>query len=47
MYFGQNWQGVKEGGAINGVVGEALSSIRDGKEKTLKGRFRVSRKARA
>jgi hypothetical protein len=47
MYFGQNWQGVKEGGAINGEVGEALSSNRGGKEKTLKGRFRVSMKIRA
>jgi hypothetical protein len=46
MYFGQNWQGVKEGGAINGEVGEALSSNRGGKEKTLKGRFRVSMKIR-
>jgi hypothetical protein len=38
--------GVKEGGAINGEVGGALSSIRDGKEKTLKGIFRVSMKVR-
>jgi hypothetical protein len=46
MYFGQNWQGAKEGGAINGEVGEALSLNRDGKEKTLNGRFKVSMKVR-
>lgn len=41
MYFRQNLQGVKEGGAINGEVGEALPSNRDRKEKALKGRFKV------
>jgi hypothetical protein len=40
-------QGVEEGGAINGEVGEAPSSNRDGKEEASKGRFKVSRKARA
>jgi hypothetical protein len=40
-------QGIEEGGAVNEEVGEALSSNRDGKEEALKGRFKVSRKARA
>ena len=35
-------QGVKEGGAINGEVGEALPSNEDRKEEALKGRFKVS-----
>ena len=35
-------QGVEEGGAINGEVGEALSLNRDRKEEALKGRFKVS-----
>jgi hypothetical protein len=39
-------QGVKEGGAINGEVGETLSSNRDGKEEALKGRFKISVKVR-
>jgi hypothetical protein len=47
MYFRQNLQGIEEGGAINGEVGEALSLKRDGKEEASKGRFNVSRKARA
>jgi hypothetical protein len=47
MYFRQDLQGIEEGGAINGEVGEALSSNRDGKEEASKGRFKVSRKARA
>jgi hypothetical protein len=47
MYFTQNLQGVKEGEAINGEVGEALSSNRDGKEQVLKGRFKVRGRARA
>jgi hypothetical protein len=46
MYFVQNLQGVEEGGVINGEVGEALSSNRDGKEEALKGRFEVSMKVR-
>jgi hypothetical protein len=33
MYFKQNLQGVKEGGAANDEIDEALSSNRDGKEK--------------
>jgi hypothetical protein len=40
-------QGVKEGGAVNDEVGEALSSNMDGKEEALKGRFKVSVKVRA
>jgi hypothetical protein len=46
MYFRQNLQGVKEERAINGEVGEALTSNRDGKEDSLKGRFKVSMKVR-
>jgi hypothetical protein len=33
MYFKQNLQGVEEGGAINGEVGEALSSNSDEKRR--------------
>jgi hypothetical protein len=40
-------QGVKEGGAVNGEIDEALSLNNDGKEEASKGRFKVSRKARA
>jgi hypothetical protein len=40
--FWQNLQGVKEGEAVNGEVGEALPSNRDGKEEALKGEFKVS-----
>jgi hypothetical protein len=47
MYSRQNLQGVKEGGAVNDEVGEALSPNRDGKEESSKGRFKESRKARA
>jgi hypothetical protein len=39
-------QDVKEGGAVNVEVGEALSSNRDGKEKALKGRFKIIMKVR-
>jgi hypothetical protein len=46
VYFRQNLQDVKEGGAINGEVGEALFSNRDRKEEALKGRFKVSMKVR-
>jgi hypothetical protein len=42
VYFRQSLQGVDEGGAINGEVGEALSSNRDRKEEALKGRLNVS-----
>jgi hypothetical protein len=42
MYFRQNLWGIKEGEAINGEVGEALSSSNDEKEEALKGRFKVS-----
>jgi hypothetical protein len=42
VYFRQNLQGVKEVGAINGEVDEALPSNRDRKEEALKGRFKVS-----
>ena len=47
MYFRQNLQGVKEGGAVNDEIDEALSSNRDGKEEAQRGRFNVSMWARA
>jgi hypothetical protein len=47
MYFKQDLQGVKEGGAVNDEIYEALSLNKDGKEEASKGRFKVSRKARA
>jgi hypothetical protein len=47
MYLRQNWQGVKERGAVNDGIEEALSLNRDGKGKASKGRFKVRRKARA
>jgi hypothetical protein len=47
MYFRQNLQGVKEGGAVNDEIDEAWSLNRDGKEEASKGRFKVNRKARA
>ena len=46
MYFKQDLQGVKEGGAVNDEIDEALSSNRDGKEEVLKSRFKVSANAR-
>jgi hypothetical protein len=46
MYFRQNLQGVEEGGALNGEVGNALLSNMDGKEGALKGRFKVSMNVR-
>jgi hypothetical protein len=46
MYFRQNLRGIKEGEAINGEVGEALSSNRDGKEEASKDRFEISRRVR-
>ena len=47
MYSRQNLQGVKEEGAVNDEINEALSSNRDGKEEALKGMFKVSMRARA
>jgi hypothetical protein len=47
MYFRQNLQGVKDGGAVNDEIEEALSPNWDGKGMALKGRSKVSRKARA
>jgi hypothetical protein len=35
-------KGLKEGGAVNSEIGETLSSNKDGKEKALNGRFKVS-----
>jgi hypothetical protein len=46
MYFRQDLQGVKEGGAVDDEIEEALSPNRDGKEEASKRRFKVSRKAR-
>jgi hypothetical protein len=46
MYFRQKLQGDNDGEAINGEVGEALSSNRDGKEEALKGKFKVSVKVK-
>jgi hypothetical protein len=40
MYFRQNLQGFKEGGAVNDEIDEALSSNRDEKEEALKGRLK-------
>ena len=47
MYFRQNLQSVEEGEAINDEIEAALSPNRDGEEEASKGRFKVSRKARA
>jgi hypothetical protein len=44
--FRQDLQGVK-GGAVNGEIGEALSSNSDEKEEALKGRLKVSMWAKA
>ena len=46
MYFRQDLQlqGVKEGGAVNDEIDEALSPNRDGNEEASKGRFNVSRR---
>jgi hypothetical protein len=46
MYFRQNLWGIKEGRAVNGEIDETLSSNKDGKEKALKGRFKVSMKVK-
>ena len=40
-------QGVREGGAVNDEIDEALSSNRDGKEEASKDRFMISRRVRA
>jgi hypothetical protein len=46
MYLRQDLQDVKEGGAVNYEIDEALSSNMDGKEEALKGKFKVSMKVR-
>jgi hypothetical protein len=46
MYFRQDLQGVKQGGAANDEIDEALSPNRDGKEEASKGRFKLSVKIR-
>jgi hypothetical protein len=47
MCLRKNLQGVKEEGAVNDEIDEALSLNSYGKEESSKGRFKVSRKARA
>jgi hypothetical protein len=44
--FEQDLQGIKEGGAVNGEIGETLSSNRDGNEEASKGRCNGSIKVR-
>ena len=46
MYFRQDLQGVKEGGAANDEIDEALSPNGYGKEEASKGRFKLSVKIR-
>ena len=41
------WQGVREGGAVNEEIDEALSSNSDGKGEASKDRFKISMRARA
>jgi hypothetical protein len=43
----KTYEASKKGKAINGEVGEALSSNSDEKEEALKGRFKISMWARA
>jgi hypothetical protein len=43
----KNLQGVREGGAVNDEIDDALSSNRDGKEEASKDRLKISRRARA
>jgi hypothetical protein len=47
MYFRQDLQGIKKGGAVNDEIAEALSPNRDGKEEASKGRFKISMRVRA
>jgi hypothetical protein len=47
MYFRQDLQGIKKGGAVNDEIDEALSPNRDGKEEASKGRFKISMRVRA
>jgi hypothetical protein len=46
MYLRQDLQDVKEGGAVNYEIDEALSSNMDGKVEALMGKFKVSMKVR-
>ena len=46
MYLRKILQGVREGGAVNDEIDEALSSNRDGKEEASKDRFKISRRVR-
>jgi hypothetical protein len=47
MYLRKSLQGVREGGAVNDEIDEALSSNRAGIEEASKDRFKISTKARA
>jgi hypothetical protein len=47
MYLRKSLQGVREGGAVNDEIDEALSSNRDGKWEASKDRFKISRRARS
>jgi hypothetical protein len=47
MYLKKIWQGVREGGAVNDEIDEALSSNSDGKGEASKDRFKISMRARA
>jgi hypothetical protein len=46
MYLRKSLQGVREGGAVNDEIDEALSSNWDEKEEASKDRFKISRRAR-
>jgi hypothetical protein len=46
MYLRKILQGVREGGAVNDEIDEALSSNKDGKEEASKDRFKVNMKVR-
>jgi hypothetical protein len=47
MYLRKSLQGVRERGAANDDIDEALSSTRDEKEEASKDRFQISMRARA
>jgi hypothetical protein len=47
MYLRKILQDVREGGAVNDEIDEALSSNRDGKEEASKDRFKIIMRARA
>jgi hypothetical protein len=47
VYLRKILQGVRDGGAVNDEIDEALSSNRDGKEEVSKDMFKISMRARA